>query len=104
MSTGLPGEPTPEGPVEPPWESLKRCPIPEWVRDAKFGVYTHWGVYSVPAYRTNTYCADMYARKPGLSKHDVRAHHEKACRTDTLLAGAISTITLMAVLPEESVT
>ena len=77
ISTGLSGEPAPEGPVEPTWESLKRCPIPEWVKDAKFGVYTHWGVYSVPAYKTNTYCADMYAPKPGLSKHDVRAHHKK---------------------------
>jgi len=33
------------------WESLKnRNPVPEWFRDAKFGIYFHWGVYSVPAF------------------------------------------------------
>ncbi len=29
------------------WESLKkRNPAPDWFRDAKFGIYFHWGVYS----------------------------------------------------------
>ncbi|SVD45248.1 uncharacterized protein METZ01_LOCUS398102, partial [marine metagenome] len=28
------------------WESLQRHPDPEWFRDAKFGIYTHWGPYS----------------------------------------------------------
>jgi len=34
---------------EPNWESLAKNDIPEWIKDAKFGVYTHWGVYSVIA-------------------------------------------------------
>jgi len=71
------GGPASARPYQPNWESLKRHPIPEWVKDAKFGVYTHWGVYSVPAYKTNTYCADMYAPKPGLSRHEVREYHER---------------------------
>jgi alpha-L-fucosidase len=33
---------------EPNWESLSQYECPEWFRDAKFGIYTHWGVYSVP--------------------------------------------------------
>jgi len=33
----------------PSWNSLKTCAIPEWLDNAKFGIYTHWGVYSVPA-------------------------------------------------------
>lgn len=37
-------------PDEPTWESLSRNPIPEWLKDDEFGVYTHWGVYSVPAH------------------------------------------------------
>ena len=32
------------------WESLDKRPIPEWFTDAKFGVFIHWGVYSVPAW------------------------------------------------------
>jgi alpha-L-fucosidase len=32
------------------WESLDRRPTPQWYRDAKFGIFIHWGLYSVPAY------------------------------------------------------
>ena len=32
------------------WESLDRRPTPAWFTDVKFGIFIHWGVYSVPAY------------------------------------------------------
>lgn len=32
------------------WDELDRRPIPKWWTDAKFGIFIHWGVYSVPAY------------------------------------------------------
>lgn len=32
---------------KPTWESLKQYQCPEWFRDAKFGIYLHWGVYSL---------------------------------------------------------
>jgi hypothetical protein len=32
------------------WDSLCRHPVPDWFRDDKFGIYTHWGAYTVPAY------------------------------------------------------
>jgi len=35
---------------EPRWESLDRRPCPEWYQDAKFGIFIHWGVYSVPGW------------------------------------------------------
>ena len=35
----------------PTWDSLDSRPIPTWFEDAKFGIFIHWGVYSVPAYR-----------------------------------------------------
>ena len=38
---------------EPTWNSLSQYAMPEWLRDAKFGIYTHWGIYSVPAYGSN---------------------------------------------------
>jgi len=34
---------------EPNWDSLRTHITPKWFQDAKFGIYTHWGVYSVPA-------------------------------------------------------
>ena len=36
---------------QPTWESLDQRPIPTWFEDAKFGIFIHWGVYSVPAWR-----------------------------------------------------
>ncbi|HUB83402.1 MAG TPA: alpha-L-fucosidase [Bryobacteraceae bacterium] len=35
---------------QPNWESLDRRATPAWFQDAKFGIFIHWGVYSVPAY------------------------------------------------------
>jgi hypothetical protein len=32
---------------QPTWNSLRRLPSPQWLRDDKFGIYTHWGVYAV---------------------------------------------------------
>lgn len=48
-------------PYQPNWESLSRHqPVPEWLRDAKFGIYCHWGVYSVPAYGNEQYFHYMH--------------------------------------------
>jgi alpha-L-fucosidase len=35
---------------EPTWESLDSRPLPQWYEDAKFGIFLHWGVFSVPAF------------------------------------------------------
>jgi len=35
---------------QPRWESLNRRPTPKWFSDDKFGIFIHWGVYSVPSY------------------------------------------------------
>ncbi len=43
------------------WESLsKHNASPEWFRDAKLGIYFHWGVYSVPAYGSEWYPRHMH--------------------------------------------
>lgn len=33
------------------WESIKTAPIPEWFDDAKFGIFIHWGPYSVVGHK-----------------------------------------------------
>ena len=35
----------------PDWKSLDSRPIPAWFENAKFGIFIHWGVYSVSAWR-----------------------------------------------------
>jgi alpha-L-fucosidase len=50
------------GRYEASWESLDRRPMPEWFLDAKFGVFIHWGVYSVPAWGVKGEYAEWYWR------------------------------------------
>ncbi|MDD2762853.1 MAG: alpha-L-fucosidase [Opitutaceae bacterium] len=45
---------------EPHWASLDRRPTPEWFLDAKFGVFIHWGLYSVPAWAPVGEYAEWY--------------------------------------------
>ena len=39
-----------QGPFKDTWESLGNFKVPAWYRDAKFGIFIHWGIYSVPAF------------------------------------------------------
>ena len=36
------------------WQSIKTHEVPQWYEDAKFGIFIHWGVYSVPAFAPPT--------------------------------------------------
>ena len=49
-----------QGPFKPTWKSLQNYEIPEWYKDAKFGIFIHWGVYSVPAFMSEWYPRMMY--------------------------------------------
>ncbi len=55
---------------KPEWTSLIQHPTPEWFKDAKFGIYFHWGVYSVPAFGSEWYPRNMY-----IKGHRVFEHH-----------------------------
>ena len=44
---------------KPTVDSLQNYQVPEWYQDAKFGIWPHWGVYSVPAYR-GVHAAEWY--------------------------------------------
>ena len=64
-------EQCPEGPYEASWQSISaHYRTPEWFQDAKFGIFIHWGVYSVPAAGSEWYPKHMYN---GLAK----VHREK---------------------------
>ncbi|XP_058656848.1 LOW QUALITY PROTEIN: plasma alpha-L-fucosidase [Ammospiza caudacuta] len=47
---GLPGLPHARPRYEPTWGSLDARPLPAWFDEAKFGVFIHWGVFSVPSF------------------------------------------------------
>ncbi|HMO57486.1 MAG TPA: alpha-L-fucosidase [Roseiflexaceae bacterium] len=42
------------------WESLRTRTIPDWYSNGKFGIFIHWGVYSVPAFGNEWYPRNMY--------------------------------------------
>ena len=51
----------PDGPYEATWESVAaNYSVPEWFVDAKFGIFMHWGIYSVPAAGSEWYPKHMY--------------------------------------------
>jgi len=68
-----------QGPFRPDWESLQSYEAPEWYKDAKFGIFIHWGVYSVPAFSSEWYPRNMY--EPGFEayKHHIATYgtHDK---------------------------
>src|SRR6187401_2405338 len=50
------GSPDFKGPFEPTWDSLAKYQVPDWFRDAKFGMWAHWGPQCEPEF------GDWYAR------------------------------------------
>ena len=59
------------GPFRPDWESLQKYQVPDWYKDAKFGIFIHWGVYSVPAYGNEWYPRNMYNLGTDEYKHQI---------------------------------
>jgi alpha-L-fucosidase len=49
-----------DGLFRPEWQSLAGYQVPDWYKDAKFGIFIHWGLYSVPAFGSEQYPRQMY--------------------------------------------
>ena len=62
------------GPFRPDWESLQKYEAPEWYKDAKFGIFIHWGVYSVPAFGNEWYPRSMYSTGSDEYKHHIATY------------------------------
>ena len=63
-----------DGPFRHDWESLMTYQVPEWYKNAKFGIFVHWGVYSVPAFGSEWYPRDMYIQKTDEYKHHIATY------------------------------
>ncbi|WP_051729576.1 alpha-L-fucosidase [Amycolatopsis sp. La24] len=90
-----------DGPYEPTRQSLARHPLPEWWDDGKFGIFVHWGAYSVPAFGSallpgtdrvrsrlpktlGEYCAsEWYARLQQIPGTSAWLHHLRRYGTAT---------------------
>jgi alpha-L-fucosidase len=68
-SAGDSGFPIAPGPFQPTRESLRNYRCPEWFRDAKFGIWAHWGPQSAPE------AGDWYARNMYIQGHRQYDHH-----------------------------
>src|SRR5580693_5322378 len=66
------------GPFRADWNSLAGYRVPQWFRDAKFGIFIHWGVYSVPAFGNEWYSRNMYVQGNAAFKHQVDTYGPQA--------------------------
>ena len=58
-----------DGPYRADWQLLQKYQVPDWYKDAKFGIFLHWGVYSVPAFGSEWYPRNMYRPDTDEYKH-----------------------------------
>src|ERR1700722_8451475 len=56
------------------WDSLKSYSVPAWFNGARFGIFIHWGIYSVPAFESEWYPRHMYQKDSATYKHHVEKY------------------------------
>lgn len=56
------------------WQSLSGHKSPEWFDNGKFGIFIHWGIYSVPAFGGEWYSRNMYNKYNDAFKHHIETY------------------------------
>lgn len=56
------------------WDSLSKYQVPMWFRRNKFGIFIHWGVYSVPAFGNEWYPRNMYMQGTEEYEHHINTY------------------------------
>lgn len=67
-----------QGPFKPNWQSLANFRPPTWLRDGKFGIFIHWGPYSVPAFGSEWYPRNMYVKGSPEYEHHLKTYGSHA--------------------------
>ena len=62
------------GPYRDDWQSLEHHGTPVWFQDAKFGIFLHWGLFSVPAFGNEWYSRNMYQQGTPEFAHQVATY------------------------------
>ena len=60
---------------QPTWDSIDKRPTPQWFDDCKFGIFIHWGVYSVPAWGPKGSYAEWYWHSMNDPKNPTAKYH-----------------------------
>lgn len=63
-----------EGPFYDTWDSLTNFEMPSWFTHAKFGIFIHWGLYSVPAFDNEWYSRNMYVKGSPAYEHHLKTY------------------------------
>lgn len=63
-----------DGSFHDTWESLTDFEIPRWFTKAKFGIFVHWGLYSVPAFGNEWYSRNMYIKSSPEYEHHIKTY------------------------------
>lgn len=65
-----------KGPYHDDWTSLTDFEMPHWYEKAKFGIFIHWGLYSVPAFNNEWYSRNMYIQGTPEYEHHIKTYGE----------------------------
>ncbi len=65
-----------EGRFKDTWDSLTEFDVPIWLKNSKFGIFIHWGVYSVPAFANEWYTRNMYIKGSDEYNHHIETYGE----------------------------
>ncbi|MDY3919741.1 MAG: alpha-L-fucosidase [Candidatus Limivivens sp.] len=62
------------GPYRDNWQSLSEYRVPQWYQKIKFGIFIHWGVFSVPAFGSEWYPRNMYIEGSPEYRHHIETY------------------------------
>ncbi|MCR5508420.1 MAG: alpha-L-fucosidase [Lachnospiraceae bacterium] len=65
-----------KGPYRDDWESLSAYEVPGWYKRLRFGIFIHYGLFSVPAYDTEWYPRMMYVKDSKAYEHHIKTYGE----------------------------
>ena len=80
-----------DGPFKDTWESLSAYKVPQWYKNNKFGIFIHWGLYSVPAFNNEWYSRNMYIQGTEEFEYHVKTfgpHKEFGYKADKFVPDA----------------
>jgi len=63
-----------DGPYRPDWETMRKYEMPRWYKDAKFGIFIHWGGLSVSEIVNEWYPRNMYQKDDPAYKEHIKKY------------------------------
>ncbi|MCL2372565.1 MAG: alpha-L-fucosidase [Defluviitaleaceae bacterium] len=63
-----------QGKYKDSWDSMHGRQMPSWMYDGKFGIFIHWGLYSIPAFANEWYSRNMYIQGTPEYKHHIKTY------------------------------